>query len=118
MARNEKGCGRRLPLPCVALGGHFVRKVKQVDRSIHVGRLRQIDADPAAFGKNVVGFGTAGRHQSIADFFRKGDVHQAVAMYVADFSPSEAILRPAEAVGTRGHILPALHGVIDSFFRS
>src|SRR5258706_16282733 len=52
-----------------------------------------------------------------SDFLRKRNIHQAVAMHVPDFSPFEVISRPSEAVGARSHVSPALHGVINSFFR-
>ena len=110
--------GRWLPLRGSVLGGNFVRKVEQFDRSIHVGRLPEVNADPAALGKDVVGFGAASRHQLISDFFRKRNVHKTITMDMADFSPFEAIFCPSEAVGARSHVPPTLHGVINSFFRS
>ncbi len=69
---KKKGRGERLPLRCGVLRCNFVRNVEQVDRPIHVGRLPEIDADPAALGKDVVGFGAASRHQLIRTFFGKG----------------------------------------------
>ena len=91
--------------------------MEQVDRPIHVGRLSEIGTDPAALGKDVVGFGAASGHQFISDFFRKGDVHKTITMDVADFPPFEAIFRPSEAVGLRSHVPLPLHGDINSFFR-
>ncbi len=85
---------------------------------IHVGCLPEIDGDPAALRKYVVGFGTASGYEFISDSFRKGDVHQVVAVHVADFTPSEAILRSAKAVWAGSHTRPAFYGVIDSFSSS
>jgi hypothetical protein len=92
--------------------------MQHFDRQIHVGGLPKIDADPAARGKDVVGFGATSRDQLISDFLREGNVHKTITVDVADFSPAKAIFRPFEAVGTHSNVPPVLHGVIDSFLRA
>ena len=110
--------GRRLPLRCGVLRCNFVRNVEQVDRPIHVGRLSEIDTDPATFGKDVVGFGAATCNQLMADCLRKGNVYQAVAMHVADFSLPQAVFCASKAMRLGRDPPPALHSGIDSLFRS
>ena len=110
--------GRRLPLRCGVLGGHFVRKVEQVDRPIHVGRLSEIDTDPATVGKDVVGFDATTCNQLFADCLRKGNVDQAVAMHVADLSSPQAVFCASKAMRLGRNPRPALQSGIDSLFRS
>ena len=49
----------------------------------------------------MVGFGATGRNQLITDFLWKGNVHQAVAMDVADFPSAQVVLLylQSDAVG-------------------
>ncbi len=68
------------------LVGNLKRKAHQFDCCINVRRLPQINTDPATLGKDVVGLTATSCNQFIADFLRKRDVHQTVAMYVADLS--------------------------------
>jgi hypothetical protein len=80
--------GCKLALLPNSLVGNLIRKTQKFDCSVHVSRLPQVNADPAALGKDVMWFGAASSNQLIADFLWKRDVHQAVAMYVADFAPA------------------------------
>jgi hypothetical protein len=72
--------------------------VEEFDCSFHVERLVQMDAHPAALGKDVVGLSSTGGHQFISDLFRKGNVDEMVAVHMTDFSSPEAIFRAPEAV--------------------
>jgi hypothetical protein len=81
--------------------GNLERKPEKFDGSIYVSRLLQINTDPATLGKDVVGFGAASRDQVIADFHRKRDVHQTVAMYVTDFPSSKTIFCTSKAMRSR-----------------
>jgi hypothetical protein len=60
--------------------------------------MPQIDAHPAALRENVVWFGATSGHQLIPNPLRKGNIHQAVTVYVADFSSPQAIFRASKAV--------------------
>jgi hypothetical protein len=73
-------------------------KAEEFDCSLHVGRLVQMDAYPAAVGKDVVGLSPTGGHQFISDLFRKGNVDEMVAVHMTDFSPPQAIFRAPIAV--------------------
>src|SRR6266478_2201592 len=68
--------------------------------------------------KDVVGSGATSCDQLIADFLRKRNVHQAVAMYVADFSSPQAVFCTPKAMRLGCDPGPALQSGIDSFFRS
>jgi hypothetical protein len=85
-------------LGCTPFGRKIEGKAEELDCSLHVGRLVQIDAHPAALGKDVVGFSPTGGHQFISDLFRKGNVDEVVAVHMANFSPPEAIFCASEAV--------------------
>src|SRR5229473_4283953 len=92
--------------------------MEEFDRSVHVRCLPQMNANPATVGKYVVGFGPASCNQLIADRLRKGNVHQAVAMHVADFSSPQAVFCASKAIRLGRDPRPALQRGIDSFFRS
>ena len=49
---------------------------------------------------------------------RKGNIHQAVIMYVADFAPAHAVFSISKAVWLRRDSWLLLQGRIDFFFRS
>jgi len=101
-----------------SLVGNLKRKAQKFDCSVHVSRLPQVNADPATLGKDVVRFGPTSYNQLIADSLRKGNFHQAVAMYVADFTPPQAIFRTSKAMWLRCDPWPVLQGGMDFFFRS
>lgn len=46
-----------------------------------------MDAHPAAFWKDVVGFSSTGCYQFVPDIFRKGDIDEMVGMHMPDFPP-------------------------------
>src|SRR6266850_6312841 len=77
-----------------------------------------MNTDPATVGKYVVGLGTATCNQFIADCLRKGNVHQAVAVHVANLSSPQAVLCASKAMRLGRDPRPALHSGIDSLFRS
>ncbi len=58
----------------------------------------------------MVRLGQPRAHDFISNFTRKGDVDQPFTMDVADFTPAQPVLGPAEAVGVGGSALPAQHG--------
>jgi len=60
-------------------------------------RLVQMDAHPAALGKDMVGHSPPAGHQFISDDFRKGNVDEMVAVHMTDFPPPKAIIRSSEA---------------------
>ena len=66
----------------------------------------------------MVGFGATRCNQLIADFLRKGNVHQAVAMHVADFSSPQTVFRTSKAMRLGCDPSLALQSGIDSFFHS
>src|SRR5437899_2442212 len=100
------------------LVGNLKGKAEEFDRSVYVRCLPQIDTDPATVGKDVVGFGATTCNQLFADCLRKGNVHQAVAVHVADLSSPQAVLRTSKAMRLGRNPRPALQSGIDSFFRS
>lgn len=63
-------------------------------------------------------FSATSCNQLIADFLREGDVHQAVAMHVADLSSPQAVFCASKAMRLGRDPRPALQSGIDSFFRS
>ena len=75
-------------LPCFAvlILGNLKGKAQEFDGAVHVRRLPQINANPATVGKDVGGSATSCNHL-ITDFLPEGEVHQAIAVHVADFSP-------------------------------
>jgi len=75
-----------------------------------------MNTNPATVGKDVMGFGAASGNQLIADVFRKGNVYQAVAMYVADFPSSQTVFRTSKPMRMGGDPGPALHRAVDPFF--
>src|SRR5260370_36924144 len=101
-----------------SLLGNLERKPEKFDGSIYVSRLLQINTDPATRRKDVVGFGATSRDQVIADFHRKRDVHQTVAMYATDFPSSKTIFCTSKAMRSRCDPRPVLQGSMDFFFRS
>src|SRR6266849_8586971 len=80
--------------------------------------MPQIDAHPAALRENVVWFGATSGHQLIPDLLREGNIHQAVTVYMPDFSSPETVLCASEAMGLGCDPRPALQSGIDSFFGS
>src|SRR5712664_5003211 len=100
------------------LVGNLKGKAEEFDRSVHVRCLPQINTNPATVGKDVVGFGAATCNQLIADLLRKRNVHQAVAMHVADLSSPQAVLCTSKAMRLGRDPRPALQNGIDSLFRS
>jgi len=98
--------------------GNLKRKPQKFDCSVHVSRLPQVNADPPTPGKDVVRFGPTSYNQLIADSLRKGNVHQAVAMYVANFAPLQAVFRASKAMWLRRDPWPVPQGGMDFFFRS
>src|SRR5580765_8528044 len=90
--------------------------VKEFDGALDVGRLLQVDTDPAAFRENVVGFGATRRDQLIPDVFGKGNVHQTVTVDVTDFAPSQTELCCAKTVGLACDPGPLMQGSFDSLF--
>src|SRR6266478_8636610 len=54
----------------------------------------------------------------MADCLRKGNVHQAVAMYVADFSSPQAVFCASKTMRLGCDPRPALQNDMDSFFCS
>src|SRR5260370_39422682 len=77
-----------------------------------------MNTDPTTVGKDVVGFGAATCNQLMADCLRKGNVYQAVAMHVADFSSPQAVFCASKAMRLGRDPRPALHSGVDSLFRS
>lgn len=57
-----------------------------------------MDAHPAAFWKDVVGFSPTSSYQYVPDLFRKGNIDEMVGMHVPDFPPPKAIFRAPKAV--------------------
>src|SRR5260370_17952007 len=113
------------PTPALSLAlfrsprvGNLKRKAEEFDRSVYIRCLPQIDTDPATVGKDVVGFGATTCNQLFADCLRKGNVHQAVAVHVADLSSPHALSRTSKAMRLGRDPRPALQSGIDSFFRS
>src|SRR6266852_1834224 len=73
------------------LVGNLKGKAEEFNRSVHVRSLPQVNTDPATVGQDVVGFGATTCNQLVADCLRKGNVHQAVAVHVADLSSPQAV---------------------------
>ena len=97
-----------------SLVGNLKRKAEEFDRSVHIRCLPQIDTDPATVGKDVVGFGATTCNRLFADCLRKGNVHQAVAVHVADLSFPQAVLCASKAMPLGRDPRPALQGKIES----
>jgi hypothetical protein len=100
------------------LGGEVEGEVEEVDGAVDVGCLVEKNADPAAFGKDVMGFGAAGGDQFIADFLRERNIDQAIAVDVADFASREVVFRAAETMGLGCDAGPGLNSGIDFLFRA
>ncbi len=66
----------------------------------------------------MVGFGATTFNQLIANSLRKGNVPQAVAMYVADFHVFLGSILYLQAIRVGCDPGPPLQSGIDSFFRS
>ncbi|SRR6266404_2659573 len=90
-----------IPLFLGSLLSNLERKPEKFDGSIYISRLLQINTDPATLGKYVVRFGATSRDQVVADFLRKGNVHQTVAVYVTDFPSSQTIFCTSKAMRSR-----------------
>jgi hypothetical protein len=101
-----------------AVRGESEGEAQKFNSRIQVGGLAEINADPAAVGKDVMGFGAAGCDELVADVFRKGNVHETIAVDVADFASAETILCAAEAVGLRRDSGTSMQGGSDFFFCS
>jgi hypothetical protein len=71
---------------------------------------------PTAVREDGVRFGSTDPYQFIADFLRKGNVHEAVAVNVADFSSAQVVLFTSKAMRLGGDSRPTLQRSIDSFF--
>jgi hypothetical protein len=76
----------------------LIRIAQQLNRAVQVRRLAQVYADPAAVWQNVMAFGSSPGYQFFANPFCEGDVDEGIAVDVADFSSTQAILCAAEAV--------------------
>jgi hypothetical protein len=113
--------GKRKRSPwCPSLGRPlFDRKIEgkaeELDCSLHVQRLVQMDAHPAALGKDVVGLCPTGGHQFISDLFRKGNVDEVVAVHMTDFPSPEAIFRAPIAMRLGFDPRTSFQGSFDSF---
>jgi len=101
-----------------SLVGNLKRKAQKFDCSVHVGGLLQINTNPSTVGKDVVGFGATTCNQLIADCLRKGNVHQTIAMHVADLSSPQAVFCASKTMRLGRDPRPPLQSGIDSFFRS
>ena len=104
-----------IPLFLGSLLSNLERKPEKFDGSIYISRLLQINTDPATLGKYVVRFGATSRDQVVADFLRKGNVHQTVAVYVTDFPSSQTIFCTSKAMRSRCDPRPVLQGSMDFF---
>jgi hypothetical protein len=100
------------------LVGNLKGKAEEFDRLVYVRRLPQINTNPATFGKDVVRLSATSGNQLIANCLRKRNVHQAVAMDVADLSSPQAIFCTSKAMRSGCDPGPALQSRIDFFFRS
>lgn len=96
--------------------GEFERKVEKFDGALDVRYFAQKNADPAAVGEDMVRFGAARGDQFVADFLRKRDVDETVAVDVADFAAAEIVFGAAKAVRLRSDAGPGLYGGIDFLF--
>ena len=114
----EKGLHCSPALLRTLLDCNLERQAEEFDCALHIVRLLQIDAHPAALRKDVVGFSSTGGHQFISDHFWKGDVHKMVAVHMADFPSPEAIFRASKAMWLGFNPGPIFQSVIDSGFRS
>lgn len=77
-----------------------------------------MDAHPAAFRKNVVGFSATSGYQHVPDIFRKGDIDEMVRMHMANFPPSPAIFRASKPVRSRYDSRTALQSTFYRFIGS
>jgi hypothetical protein len=78
--------------------GALIRIPQQLNRAVQIGRLAQVYAYPAAVWQNVMAFGSSRGYQFFANPLCEGDINEGIAVDVADFSSSQAILCAAKAV--------------------
>jgi hypothetical protein len=95
------------------VSGDFVGKLEKLDGAFEVGRLPQVNTHPAASRKDVVGFRAAGGHQLIANFFWKRNVHEGVAVHVADFPSPQTVFLAAKAMRLGFNARPTAQDMLD-----
>jgi hypothetical protein len=115
---NNPRVGRRGP--ALNRGNPLAMRHRQGERTsqqpygtldIRFGMQKQ--ADPARFGKNVMGLGLAPRNDFVANEPRKRNIDEAVAVDMSELTPAEAELHAAEPVPRRGDFLPPAHDFAD-----
>ncbi len=61
----------------------------------------------------MMGLGFAGGHDFVPDLGGEGDVYQIIAVDVANFSPSQQVFSPTEAMGVSGNTRPAQYLLVN-----
>jgi hypothetical protein len=75
--------------------------------------LVQVKAHPATSWQNVMRFGAFSSHQFVAELLGKRDVHQVLAVNMADLSSPQAILGAAVAMRIGSYTLPTQQLMFD-----
>jgi hypothetical protein len=84
------------------LAGEVKGKAEELDGAIHVERVPEKNADPAAAGENMVRLGSTGAYQLIAHVLGEGNVHQTIPMDMADLSSAQGVFRASKAMRVGG----------------
>ena len=88
--------------------------LEKFNRPLDIRGLPQEDAHPPTLREDVVWLRAAGRYQLVPDFFWKRNVHEKIAVHVADFSPAQPKFRPTKPVRLGFDTLANLQGNLDS----
>ena len=91
----------------------FVGILEEFDGAFEVGRLPQVNTHPAASRKDVVGFRATSGYQLVANPFWKRNVHQGVAVHMADFPSPQTVFLAAKAMRLGFNSGPTAQDMLD-----
>lgn len=89
------------------------RTLQEPDRAIYIFLRTQIEANPTGTRKDVMGLGFARGDDFVTHALGKRNVHEAIAVDVADFASAETKFDPTEPMRRHLDAVPAARGCAD-----
>src|SRR5262245_8682784 len=99
----------------LTIANQIIGAPEQGDGFVHILWRIQIQTDPD-LRINMMRFGAPGSHYLIPDFWWEGNIHQRVAVYMADFSLPDKPGRPAKAMRPGSHSFPLFNVLMNRLF--
>jgi hypothetical protein len=100
------------------LRGQFKRLLEQRNRALNIVGFLEVETNPTAVRQDVMRLGATSSDNVIPHLSRKGNIHEMVAVDVAQLTFAQTKFRPTKAMRMLRHTWPTQNGFMDFLSRA